>query len=125
MRLLFLISLLAGTFCNIAFAQSQVANRTDTSATALKPLAKDAWISKDKADHLLASAFLAGAQYYALRRELDWSHERSVNVAISSTLAIGLGKEVYDHVSRRGTPSVKDMVADVLGIAVAVTLLSK
>ncbi len=122
MRLLFLIMLLC---CNAVLAQSQARVAPDTNATALKPLAQDTWIGKDKADHLLASAFLAGAQYYALRREFDWSHERSVNIAVSSTLVIGLGKEIYDHVSRKGTPSVKDLAADVLGIAVAATLLSR
>lgn len=125
MRLLFLIGLLVLMFCNHALAQSEFENSADTSTIAIKPFAKDTWLSKDKADHALASAFLTGAQYYALHRELDWSHERSVSVAISSTLVIGLGKEVYDHVSRKGTPSVKDMAADVLGIAVAAALLSR
>ncbi len=124
MRLLFFIILLT-LLCDFTFAQAQVRAQTDSSTTASKPLAKDTWISKDKADHLLASAFLTGAQYYALHRELDWSHERSVSIAVSSTLVIGLGKEVYDHLSRKGTPSVKDMIADVLGIGVAAVLLSR
>lgn len=125
MRLLFLISLLAVMLCNTARAQSQTTPHADTSATILKPLAPDAWLSKDKADHALASAFLVGAQYYVAHRELERSHEQSMSIAIGSTLVIGLGKEIYDHVSRKGTPSVKDVVADVLGIGVAAILLSR
>lgn len=125
MRLLFLISLLALLSSNAAFAQTQNNVAADTSATTLKPLAHDTWISKDKADHALASAFLVGAQYYVAHRELERSHEQSMSLAIGSTLVIGLGKEIYDHVTRKGTPSVKDVVADVLGIAVAAALLSQ
>ncbi len=125
MRLLFLITLFALVFCNTARAQTQVDNRVDTGATVLKPLAKDAWISKDKADHLIASAFMAGAQYYLLHRELERSHEQSLGIAIGGTFVIGLGKEIYDHVSRSGKPSVKDVIADVLGIAAATVLLSR
>lgn len=125
MRLLFFISLLTLIFCNPARAQIQIEPRADSSAIAIRPFAKDAWISKDKADHLIASAFLTGAQYYLVHRELERAHEQSMAIAISSTLVIGLGKEVYDHVSRKGTPSMKDVVADVLGIAVAAALLSR
>ncbi|NUO83835.1 hypothetical protein HUU05_27480 [candidate division KSB1 bacterium] len=123
MRLLFLM--LVFFACNLAHAQSQVASEADTSVTLPRPFAQDAWISKDKADHLVASAFLTGAQYYLWHRELEHSHEQSLSVAIGTTIAIGLGKEIYDHVSRKGTPSVKDMVADVLGIGVAALLLSR
>lgn len=125
MRLFYSISLLAVMLCNIARAQSQSAPHADTSAAIIKPLAQDAWSSKDKADHVLASAFLVGAQYYVAHRELERSHEQSMTIAIGSTLVLGLGKEIYDHVSRKGTPSVKDVVADVLGIAAAAVLLSR
>lgn len=125
MRLLFLISLLALLLNNAALAQTPKSVATDTSSAALKPLAQDKWINKDKADHMLASAFLVGAQYYVAHRELERSHEQSMSIAIGSTLVIGLGKEIYDHVSRKGTPSVKDVVADVLGIGVAAVLLSR
>jgi uncharacterized protein YfiM (DUF2279 family) len=106
---------------------SQATERTsdDTTTVRLERQNADAWLDKDKADHLLASAFLTGAQYYALHRELERSHEQSLRIAIGGTLVIGLGKEIYDHVSRKGTPSMKDVVADVLGIAVAAVLLSR
>lgn len=125
MRLFFSISLLTLLLSNAALAQTPKHLFADTSSAALKPFAQDQWINKDKADHMLASAFLVGAQYYIAHRELERSHEQSMSIAIGSTLVIGLGKEIYDHVSRKGTPSVKDMVADVLGIGVAAALLSR
>lgn len=125
MRLFFSISLLTLLLSNAALAQTPKRLFADTSSAALKPFAQDQWINKDKADHMLASAFLVGAQYYIAHRELERSHEQSMSIAIGSTLVIGLGKEIYDHVSRKGTPSVKDMVADVLGIGVAAALLSR
>lgn len=125
MRLLFSISLLALLWCDTVSAQTQIHMAADSSTTVRQSHAKDAWIGKDKADHALASAFLTGAQYYLVHRELERSHQQSLSLALSSTFVLGLGKEIYDHVSRSGTPSLKDVVADVLGIAVAAALLSR
>lgn len=36
------------------------------------------------------------------------------------TLAIGVGKEVYDKVSGKGHPEWKDLLADLLGIVIGI-----
>ena len=45
-------------------------------------------------------------------------------VGASFSFSIGLGKELYDKKSGRGTASWKDVVADVVGIAVGLLILS-
>ncbi len=106
-----------------AVAQS-AAVRSDSSTAVLRH-SQDRWLSKDKVDHVTASAFLTGAQYYVLRGELEQSHEQSLRFAIAGTLALGVAKEIYDGVSNKGTPSVKDVMADVLGIALATVMLRR
>lgn len=85
----------------------------------------DAWLGKDKFDHAMMSAGLLAGQFYFLHQELDVGTARSRQIAAGSTLVIGLAKEVYDQVSRRGTPGWKDLLADVIGIGVAVMLVTK
>lgn len=104
-------------------AAAQPAEATRDSSIAATARADDRWLSKDKADHLTASAFLVGAQYYVLRGEMQQSHEHSLRLAIVGTLTAGIAKEIYDGVSKRGTPSFKDLAADALGIALAGFLL--
>lgn len=41
-------------------------------------------------------------------------------VAALVTLAIGLGKKVYDKVTGKGHPEWQDLVADVVGIIIGV-----
>ncbi|MGH7493987.1 MAG: hypothetical protein ACREOO_16540 [bacterium] len=118
----FVIVLLGAT--QMASAQSGVA-LTDSNAIVSKSQGQDQWLGKDKFDHFAASAFVAGAQYYVLHGELEQSHTQSLGIAIASTLALGVAKEIYDGVSKRGTPSFKDIVADALGIAFAAVLLSR
>lgn len=72
----------------------------------------------------MMSAGLVAAQFYFLRQELDVRTTKSWQIAAGSTLAIGLAKEVYDRVSRRGTPSWKDVLADIVGIGMAAVLVT-
>ncbi|HNR66480.1 MAG TPA: hypothetical protein PKN04_03775 [bacterium] len=92
------------------------------------PLAKtkkfDAWFAKDKADHLIASSFLVGLGYYAAKQELDRSHPAACNSAVVFSLSLGIAKELYDGTSKTGTPSWKDLVADMAGIGLAYALIS-
>lgn len=48
----------------------------------------------------------------------------SRQIAAGNALALGLAKEIYDKTTRRGTPSWKDLLADVVGIGVAVLLVT-
>jgi len=96
--------------------------------------ASDRWIAEDKLDHLLVSAFLTGFGYYSFRYVAHNTPRSSLVFGASFSLSMGLGKEIYDKKSRRGparpgparpgTPSLKDVVADVIGISLAVVLFA-
>lgn len=65
-------------------------------------------ISKDKWEHYAVALTLTRLLRVLLPR---W-------IAGLVVLAISIGKEVYDKVSHKGTPEWKDLLTDVLGIAV-------
>ena len=67
-------------------------------------------LHEDKLKHIVVSAIIA----VALNLFLPWW------VAALITLAIGVGKEVYDKVSGKGHPEWEDLVADVVGILIGV-----
>lgn len=64
----------------------------------------------DKYKHIVVSAIIA----VALNLFLPWW------VAALITLAIGVGKEVYDKVSGKGCAEWKDLLADLVGILIGV-----
>lgn len=67
-------------------------------------------LSEDKLKHIVVSAIIA----VALNLFLPWW------VAALITLAIGVGKEVYDKVSGKGCSEWEDLLADVIGILIGV-----
>lgn len=64
----------------------------------------------DKYKHVVVSAIIA----VVLNLFLPWW------VAAILTLAIGVGKEVYDKVSGKGHAEWKDLLADLVGILIGV-----
>lgn len=64
----------------------------------------------DKYKHIVVSAIMA----VALNLFLPWW------VAALITLVIGIGKEVYDKVSKKGCAEWKDLLADLVGILIGV-----
>jgi len=97
---------------------------SDSTALVQKKLNHDAWLGKDKFDHAIMSAGMVAAQFYFFRQELDWMAPKSRQFAAGSTLLSGIAKEIYDKASRRGTPSWKDLLADLIGVGVAVVLVT-
>lgn len=116
MMLTFFALLPGFTFAQMPAADSSVVNDQRAS---------DSWFGKDKADHFTLSAALTAAQYYALHRELEMPSRRSLQAAVSGTALIGVVKEIYDATARKRFASKKDLVADVLGIALTVVLIHK
>jgi uncharacterized protein YfiM (DUF2279 family) len=105
------------------FGQINQSAAPDTSGPAPKKLSHDAWLGKDKFDHAIMSAGMVAAQFYFLHQELDVNTARSRQIAAASALTIGIAKEIYDRASRRGTPSWKDLLADGVGVGVALVLV--
>lgn len=64
----------------------------------------------DKYKHIVVSAIIA----VVLNLFLPWW------VAALITLAIGIGKEVYDKLSGKGCAEWEDLVADVVGILIGI-----
>ena len=67
-------------------------------------------LTEDKLKHIVVSAIIA----VALNLFLPWW------VTGLITLAIGVGKEVYDKVSGKGHPEWEDLAADLVGILIGV-----
>lgn len=70
-------------------------------------------LSQDKANHLAYGAALACLGAF-----------HSVLTGAALCAAFGIGKEVYDRVSRKGTPDVLDAVATLLGGALVLAPLA-
>ena len=67
-------------------------------------------LAEDKLRHIIVSAIIA----VVLNLILPWW------VAGLLTLAIGVGKEVYDKLSGKGHAEWKDLVADVVGVVIGI-----
>jgi uncharacterized protein YfiM (DUF2279 family) len=108
-----------------ALGQALKSAAPDSTVLIQKKLNHDAWLGKDKFDHAIMSAGLAAAQFYFFHQELAWREKKSRQVAAGGALVIGIAKEIYDKASRGGTPSWKDLLADLAGIGVAAVLVTK
>jgi len=84
----------------------------------------DSWLSRDKTHHFLTSAFLSGAGYYFLREEKKFSNNIAQKGGIFFSLSLGITKEIRDGFKPNNAFSVKDLVADILGTAVGILLIS-
>jgi uncharacterized protein YfiM (DUF2279 family) len=87
-------------------------------------LVSDSWFSRDKAHHFLTSAFLTTAGYYYSRELKNFSNFKSQQNGVCFSLSLGLIKEIRDGKQKNNSFSWKDLVADILGIAVGLALVS-
>ena len=84
----------------------------------------DSWFSRDKAHHFLTSAFLTTAGYYYSREQKNFSNFKSQQDGIYFSLSLGIIKEIRDGLKKNNSFSWKDLVADILGTAVGLALVS-
>ncbi|MEP6620425.1 MAG: hypothetical protein ABJE47_13960 [bacterium] len=80
----------------------------------------DHWLSPDKLQHFLSSAFVQSMTYGSLRTT-GLGHGPSLAGASAVTAAVGVGKEVHD-LRVKGEFSVRDLTWDAAG-ASAVSIL--
>ena len=85
--------------------------------------AGDRWLASDKASHLASCAFLTAGGFYFLHQEQDVARRQSLLLAGGVAFAMGIGKELYDRRHPPHVASWKDLLADVVGIGVAVLIL--
>lgn len=87
------------------------------------PVARDRWLGRDKAKHVVFSGLWTLSTQYVLVGKAGWTERDALPVSIASGAAIGLAKEVYDASRPAGTASGKDLLADAVGIGVAVGII--
>ncbi len=84
----------------------------------------DPWFGFDKVQHLVFSGLLTINTQYVLETKADWTRNDALPASISTAFLIGFGKEVYDrHLGPRRVFSSRDLLADSVGIALAVGLI--
>lgn len=98
-------------------------DRTDVRLAPADTL-RDPWFARDKALHAGGSFLLTLSAQYVLTSKLAASEGEALPIAAGATLSLGLAKEVADS-QRRLNPffSVRDLVADAFGVALAVGLI--
>lgn len=85
---------------------------------------RDPWLGRDKVLHAAGSFLLTLSAQYVLVNKLDASEGGALPIAAGTAFSLGLAKEVAD--SRRAVNplfSVRDLVADAFGVALAVGLI--
>jgi uncharacterized protein YfiM (DUF2279 family) len=95
-----------------------------TGGTGAFQKSPDAWLARDKAQHFIVSFLMTGAAGYAARTRWNWNRPESVKWSVGLTLSLGVMKELRDRRHPGSRASLKDLTADVLGIASGVLLLS-
>lgn len=85
----------------------------------------DPWFGKDKIDHFLTSAFLVGFAYHSGREYFQYRHTSALNFSVNFSIGIGIGKEIWDKTSKKGTPSYRDLLADLAGVGLGFLIYSR
>lgn len=69
-----------------------------------------AWMGRDGMMHVILSALIA----CLLNLVLPWE------LAAIGTLAVGIGKELYDKRSGKGCAEMKDLICDIIGVIIGI-----
>jgi uncharacterized protein YfiM (DUF2279 family) len=115
------VVLLLGTAGGPAPAQVEA---TPAAAQMQQPVpiqVTDAWLGSDKFRHA-GMSYAVTAFSYAAARGAGAGRDASLQVAVPVAAVAGIGKEIYDR-RQGGIFSVRDLVADAVGIGAAVLLL--
>ena len=109
--------------CNSAVSDTTGPRVRDRFASARPaPQQQDRWLAVDKVQHF-AMSYGAAMFGYGILRGADVEHEDAQTAALAGSLALGIGKELFDR-SRGGAFSLKDLAWDALGTVAAWGLLS-
>jgi uncharacterized protein YfiM (DUF2279 family) len=84
---------------------------------------RDRWLARDKATHVVVSGLWTLSTQYVLVNKVGWSEPDALPASIASGAAVGLAKEFYDASHPEGSVSGKDLVADAVGIGLAVGVI--
>jgi len=84
---------------------------------------RDRWLARDKAQHVVFSGLWTLSTQYVLVNKADWAEAEALPASIASGATIGIVKELYDASRLTGRASGKDLVADAVGIGLAVGVI--
>jgi uncharacterized protein YfiM (DUF2279 family) len=84
---------------------------------------RDRWLGRDKVQHVVFSGLWTLSTQYILVNKADWTERDALPASIASGAAIGILKELYDASRLTGTASGKDLVANAVGIGLAVAVI--
>ncbi|MCP4631614.1 MAG: hypothetical protein GY855_01715 [candidate division Zixibacteria bacterium] len=87
--------------------------------------ASDDWFGKDKLKHFGLSAFYTIFTYKVAENHFKYSQQESQKFAIGFTFTLGLSKELYDSKHPKETASLKDLIADILGITAGIYIATR
>lgn len=96
--------------------------RYEASADSSSP-SHDRWFARDKAQHVTFSGLWTLSTQYVLVNKADWSESDALPASMASAAAVGAAKELYDASRPAETASGKDLVADAVGIGLAVGVI--
>ena len=84
---------------------------------------EERWLARDKAKHVVFSGLWTLSTQYVLVVKADWSEADALPASITSAAAVGVTKELYDASHPTGAVSGKDLVADAVGVGLAVGVI--
>ena len=91
---------------------------------ARRPARRDRWWARDKARHVVFSGLWTLSAQYVLVQKAGWSDDDALPVSVASSATVGLAKELYDASRIGGQASGKDLVANAVGIGLAVGVIA-
>jgi uncharacterized protein YfiM (DUF2279 family) len=84
---------------------------------------RDRWLGRDKVQHVVFSGLWTLSTQYVLVNKAGWTERDALPASIASGAAIGILKELYDASRLTGRASGKDLVANAVGIGLAVAVI--
>jgi len=85
---------------------------------------RDRWLGRDKVQHVVFSGLWTLSTQYVLVNKAGWAEADALPASIASGATIGVLKELYDASRLAGRASGKDLVADAVGIGLAVGVIA-
>lgn len=79
----------------------------------------DPWFGEDKFKHFFLSGFLTVYSYNFLREVVNSPKSVALYTSSFSITGLGITKEIVDLKSKKGHPSFKDILANLLGVGTA------
>lgn len=95
------------------------AAETERQRLAFNDPNQDPWLGFDKVQHVTFCFLWTLSSQYAFVNKFGLSEGRALPLSMASGATIGLSKEVYDRRYGSGLFSVRDLVADAVGLVLA------